>query len=1581
MNDPIIIRMAAIVRCTVAAAVFTGALSAAEPIPILNGDFESDAGWTLSDNTKIVTDGGTRVLRLTTAEPGNASATQQLDLDPAWGTLRFKYRVRVNAIAPGKESWNNARIALTIFGPENKVTHTIAGEWKRPTEGWVDAAVSVNIPVGATYVKISPALFASVGDWMLDDFTVELLANRGEGIDADIPAGMTLTWGKEPIEDLNAKRSVICLNGLWQFQPAKGPAAAAPQSSGRGWIRVPGSWRGNPMPCLTIGNGPAWDGFNFDAPAAWYGRDITVPAAWAGRKIVLDITRVSTDAAVYLLGKEIGRVSWPGGEVDITAAVEAGRTYKLRIKVVATSDAAEVTRFMGMGEGQQIKEKAVLTTRGIIGDVLLASRPAGAVISSCTIRTSVREKRISIEADTTAASGSTSLSAIIRDAKGAIVKRFTAASDIAADGTVRASWDWSDPQLWDIDTPVLYTMELTASGGGLDDTITERFGFREFRVDGKRLLLNEKEIRLRPAPIHAESPISGTRELITAALEGIKWAGFNAYEMWPWDRLERGSTEFDELWCAEADRLGILLITPALSQGQFVSDWTKPGMKEGWASRMTPLLKRLINHPSIICWVTGANRFGHGQDQNPEAIGSKSRGSLPEPGWKRSAEYGEDASAMIKRVDPTRPVFMHAGSAVGDLYTINNYLCLIPLQEREEWLSRYAAEGDMPVMMVEFGTPLYTTFHRGRRGYGQASTSEPLYSEFLAIYQGADAYRMETPAYRGLVSSTFEKEFLWKTWHSIEAPRIHEGFNQLQALFSRNTYRTWRTWGISGGILPWGNGHGWLKESGGGSNMEPFSPKTVTLPKFAPGTRGYWRPEATYGLFNYFRPEGMPITSGGYAIISNNSETLAWIGGSPKFTDKTHNFRPGEKVTKQIIIISDARSPKKYSGTWSVDLNGTIASGKIEGTAEPSSTRSLPVQFSIPVKAARADGTIRLTCTIGNFTHTDNFVFRVYSPDSAALPSVSVLDAGGDTASMLRSLGAAATAWNGEAGKLLVIGRNACASGNADLAAVEKFVRSGGRALIMAQDPEWMRKRLGLRVSRQMTRRAFPMAGGHRALQGIDADALRDWAGESRLIPPTDTALSASMLNRTPDYGWRWGSTHAVSSAAIEVPHRAGWRPLIACEFDSAYTPLAEISLGKGTLTVCMLDLEDHIVDPAAELIARNIIIAASAAKVEERAASFYLGRDAGAILSASGILASSAASIPERGLLFIGADASVDDAALESFLRRGNNAVILPRRTDTAPLGIRLAKKDKHSGSLAIPSWSSTRGIMPGELRRRTDGEAWIIASGADAVGADGLLAEVRRGGTAVFFQPDAAALDADRLTYNRITRWRFTRALAQIAANLGAALEGDTRMLRPIPPPERIPLTEGWKAALITPYPPAGANDTKPKDPGISDRARALTAKDADESSMQDVAVSKEWENYGGAWSTTDGEGVFRKTFEIPEAWAGRDLIVSLGAVDDFDTAFFDGEAIGSTDINVKNFWSAPRLYTIPARLATAGKHVLAVRVFDHFGGGGLVGKPEEFALTPKEPINPPPASMYHPDWKNDFPQGDDPYRYYRW
>jgi sialate O-acetylesterase len=95
-------------------------------------------------------------------------------------------------------------------------------------------------------------------------------------------------------------------------------------------------------------------------------------------------------------------------------------------------------------------------------------------------------------------------------------------------------------------------------------------------------------------------------------------------------------------------------------------------------------------------------------------------------------------------------------------------------------------------------------------------------------------------------------------------------------------------------------------------------------------------------------------------------------------------------------------------------------------------------------------------------------------------------------------------------------------------------------------------------------------------------------------------------------------------------------------------------------------------------------------------------------------------------------------------------------------------------------------------------------------------------------------------------------------------------------------------------------------------------------------------------------DGAVWFRKTFEIPENMAGKDLIISLGPVDDMDRTFFNGKKVGG--IEMSGFWQVERNYIVPAELVKAGKNVVAVRVMDTQGGGGIYGSPDKLKLLLK-------------------------------
>lgn len=118
-------------------------------------------------------------------------------------------------------------------------------------------------------------------------------------------------------------------------------------------------------------------------------------------------------------------------------------------------------------------------------------------------------------------------------------------------------------------------------------------------------------------------------------------------------------------------------------------------------------------------------------------------------------------------------------------------------------------------------------------------------------------------------------------------------------------------------------------------------------------------------------------------------------------------------------------------------------------------------------------------------------------------------------------------------------------------------------------------------------------------------------------------------------------------------------------------------------------------------------------------------------------------------------------------------------------------------------------------------------------------------------------------------------------------------------------------------------------------------------------------------GAWSgdlaSFDGIGWYRRAIELPAGLAGQELAVDLGAIDDMDQLYFDGEKVGATEL--PDHWSDPRRYRIAAAKATAGRHVLAIRVVDTGGQGGLVGKPEELRLARADGSQPLPLAG---EWK---------------
>lgn len=1231
-----------------------------------------------------------------------------------------------------------------------------------------------------------------------------------------LPAGETFTWGKEPIEDKTSERASICLNGIWRVMPAIRDASKGPEGNW-GYIRVPGSWQPseNRIPGLVAeGSGGSWQGFHGDQlDRMWYERPINIPADWAGRAVLVEFHRISTDARVFVNDLECGELHWPEGTVDITHAVRPGQEATLRLLVAATSEASVVESLLA---GCQVDASTSATplettrrggrhrdlaSRGIIGDVFLHSRPAGAHIDSIYVTTSTRQKQLTLQIELVDVqrAGTVDFTAVLLDENEREERRFTTSLPVnpAKTQIVEPSWQWPNPRIWDVQQPNLYTLVLKVQGADFADEMKQSFGFREFWIDGRKMYLNGKEFRWRPVMGHSDArPVI---EEVDGTIDAFLAAGYNFQEMWPHDESLRGDPDDYPMWYRRADLKGWPTTGVLEDFTRYASTWSDPETQERYRAAAAVQVKRFRNHPSVIIWNTTGN-YARG-DEHPRLLGNRSTA------WNVLGAWTEDRFAklqegieILRSLDGTRPVMSHHCGAVGDVYNLNLYLDFIPLQEREEWLSYWASFGDMPFFCPEFGAPLQTSYHRGRDGFGPTIVSEPLVAEYCAIYFGSQAYASETAGYREQIRKLFQSDQIYASWQDKPEEIFAPNFQQIQELFMRNTWRSWRTMGNTGGMFPWSNAHGWMVKSDG-SQKVPLKP-------FEAGRRGYYFPDAPRSNVYWLGPQAACIMPGGKALVENNQPTLAWIcgpGGLPNpgvagparaFTAKDHNFTAGQTVQKQVAILNDARSVQKYSVRWVATIAGQrIGSGVKEGTIDLAQTQFVPIEFDVPAKinGKKVDGQITMSAEIGEAKHQDSFDFRVFAPLAIRSGEIAIYDPAGQTSELLRRLGYTTHEWDQRTAEpLIVIGRSALMARPVLLRELEPFVRHGGKVLVFIQDPEFMRNRLGLRVAWHMSRRVFPVSASHPVMTGLDATDLCDWAGSSTLLEPypNGTWEKPFAFDYEPPmalYGWRWGGRGAVASATVEKPHKSSWRPILQDEFDLAYSPLMELDYGKGRLTWCMLDLEDHAAqDPAALQLADQVLNYVQSAHLTPKARNtIYVGDDAGArVLDELGLVYDKTVTIAAgTELLVIGQNAQLSDDALNSFIQGGGKALVLPRSGPSLPLGATQKKAGRFHGSLNVPDWPEARGLSESDLRWRTDAEVWLISSGGE-VGADGLLARRVLGkGVLVYCQLDPNRFDADIKTYFRFTRWRQTRALCQVLANLSGEFEADRMIFTEIP------------------------------------------------------------------------------------------------------------------------------------------------------------------------------------------------------
>lgn len=438
------------------------------------------------------------------------------------------------------------------------------------------------------------------------------------------------------------------LNGQWQLAWFAAPEA------------VPESWLTSDLPQADTVNVPSnWQMDGYDAPiytnvtypipvnppyvpaqnpTGCYSLTFNIDDIWLDEgqtRIIFD--GVNSAFHLWCNGRWVGygQDSRLPSEFDLSDYLQHGEN-RLAVMVLRWSD------------GSYLEDQDMWRMSGIFRDVSLLHKPTTQIrdlrintrfnddFSRATLAAEIRvagnaseDLRVALqlwEGETLTAETNSPLGSEIIDERGAYHDRVTLCLNV------------EKPALWSAETPNLYraVVQLRTADGALIEAEACDVGFRQVCIENGLLLLNGKPLLIRGTNRHEHHPINGQVMDEATMVQDIilmKQNNFNAVRCSHYPN--------HPLWYTLCDRYGLYVVDEANIETHGMVPMNRltddPAWLPAMSQRVTRMVQRDRNHPSIIIWSLG-NESGHGVNHD--------------------ALY-----RWIKSEDPSRPVQYEGGGA------------------------------------------------------------------------------------------------------------------------------------------------------------------------------------------------------------------------------------------------------------------------------------------------------------------------------------------------------------------------------------------------------------------------------------------------------------------------------------------------------------------------------------------------------------------------------------------------------------------------------------------------------------------------------------------------------------------------------------------------------------------------------------------------------------------------------------------------------------------------------------------------------------------------------------------------------
>lgn len=344
-----------------------------------------------------------------------------------------------------------------------------------------------------------------------------------------------------------------------------------------------------------------------------YRRTFEIGPEWEGKDIVLHIGSATSNVRVWVNGKEVGysEDSKLEARFDITKFVKTGENLI----------ALEIFRWC---DGTYLEDQDFFRYSGIGRDVYVFSREKKRIQDIRVVASASGEAKINTEVT----KGVTSVEYIIEDASGKqLVSAVVPVSKLLAQTTLTVD----NVKQWSAETPNLYTLKVASyDKKGVTERTEIKIGFRDSYVKDGQFFVNGKPVLIKGADRHELNAYKGyvlSEEDMIKDIQIMKQLNINA--------VRTSHYPNDPLWYSLCDKYGIYVVDEANieSHGMGYGDRTlakRDDYTHAHLERITRMVKRDYNHPSIVIWSMG-NEAGDGPN----------------------FEKGYDA---IKALDSSRPV-------------------------------------------------------------------------------------------------------------------------------------------------------------------------------------------------------------------------------------------------------------------------------------------------------------------------------------------------------------------------------------------------------------------------------------------------------------------------------------------------------------------------------------------------------------------------------------------------------------------------------------------------------------------------------------------------------------------------------------------------------------------------------------------------------------------------------------------------------------------------------------------------------------------------------------------------------------